>query len=170
MDVPVTLETLTIKKKRDRTSRVHGARLFLINLGIQSSLFLMSNTYFNKLWASCEGCPLCIISLLHFWRNWNSQRANWKQLRDKFWEWQNTQEINVAAKPDAILLADTSPQLEEKNLDGLLKLELLSLERQISKMKDILAHERIIRDNLEKIFVLEQRLDQDIMISAGTCW
>ena len=41
---------------------------------------------------------------------------------------------SVAAKSDAILLADTSPRLEEKNPDGLLELELLSLEqRQICK-------------------------------------
>ena len=36
---------------------------------------------------------------------------------------------SVTAKSDAILLADTSPRLEEKNLDGLLELELLSLEQ-----------------------------------------
>ena len=41
---------------------------------------------------------------------------------------------SVTAKSDAILLADTSPRLEEKNPDGLLELELLSLEqRQICK-------------------------------------
>ena len=76
---------------------------------------------------------------------------------------------SVTAKFDEILLADTSPQLEEKNPEGLLELELLSLkQRQIRKKKGILTHERIIRENQEKIFVLGQRLAQDKMISAET--
>ena len=70
---------------------------------------------------------------------------------------------SVAEKSDAILLADISPRLEEKNPDGLLELELLSLEQhQIQKTKEINALERIICENREKIFVLGQRLAQDI--------
>ena len=93
---------------------------------------------------SCEERPLHIIALLHYRHNGNSKRANWSQPRDNFSEWRNTQETHegwlgqCSAKSDAILLADISPRLEEKNPNGLLELELLSLEqRQIQKTKDI---------------------------------
>ena len=100
---------------------------------------------------SCEGRPLRIIALLHYpgitgivsepiGRNHETISQNGGTHKKPM----KIGLGSVAAKSDAILLADTSPRLEEKNPDGLLELELLSLEqRQIRKKKDILTRERI---------------------------
>ena len=66
---------------------------------------------------------------------------------------------SVAAKSGAILLASTSPRLEDKNLNELLKIELLGFGTTSDSMdKDIFARKGIICNTQEKIFVLRQIL------------